>query len=631
MSQRHAVLLATVFTVAAMVLLSACSKSEPTTKENPPAEQVLSASSDEQPVGETQQDRLESFFDQTFARNLERAPLSASYIGRETHKDRWNNLSEDFLNETAQLRMSDLEAIAEFDDSNLDASARLSKALFMQSQQREAQLDAYRHERYVIHQFGGPHTQVPSALINVHRVASVADAEAYVGRINNVSQYFDNVIEQLNIRAEKGLLLVDWMYPQMIEAAGNVITGVPFDDSGEDSTIWADFKAKVDSLEIESAQKATLLAAARKGLVENLRPAYRRLIATLEKQAAEAPGEDGVWRFDRGAEYYQALLQWYTTTALTAEQVHELGLANVERIHQEMRQVMGQVGFEGTLQEFFVFVRENQDLRYANTDEGREQYLTAARSAIDAMAVKLPEYFGLLPEAELVVKRVEAFRERSAGKAFYQSPAQDGSRPGIYYANLYDMSAMPRTDVEALAFHEGVPGHHLQRAVTTELTGIPDFQRYLSFTAFTEGWGLYSEYLAKEMGFYQDPYSEFGRLAMELWRAARLVVDTGLHAKRWSREDAIQYLVENTPNAEWDCTKAIERYIAMPGQATAYMIGKIRILELRQKAESALGEQFDIREFHDTVLKHGPVPLSVLEDNVMAMVAAKKGAVIAQG
>jgi len=292
---------------------------------------------------------------------------------------------------------------------------------------------------------------------------------------------------------------------------------------------------------------------------------------------------------------------------------------------------MGQVGFEGTLQEFFVFVRENQDLRYANTDEGREQYLTAARSAIDAMAVKLPEYFGLLPEAELVVKRVEAFRERSAGKAFYQSPAQDGSRPGIYYANLYDMSAMPRTDVEALAFHEGVPGHHLQRAVTTELTGIPDFQRYLSFTAFTEGWGLYSEYLAKEMGFYQDPYSEFGRLAMELWRAARLVVDTGLHAKRWSREDAIQYLVENTPNAEWDCTKAIERYIAMPGQATAYMIGKIRILELRQKAESALGEQFDIREFHDTVLKHGPVPLSVLEDNVMAMVAAKKGAAMAQG
>jgi uncharacterized protein (DUF885 family) len=417
----------------------------------------------------------------------------------------------------------------------------------------------------------------------------------------------------------------------MIEAAGNVITGVPFDDSGEDSTIWADFKAKVDSLEIESAQKATLLAAARKGLVENLLPAYRRLIATLEKQAAEAPGEDGVWRFDRGAEYYQALLQWYTTTDLTAEQVHELGLANVERIHQEMRQVMGQVDFDGTLQEFFVFVRENQDLRYANTDEGREQYLAAARSAIDAMAVKLPEYFGLLPEAELVVKRVEAFRERSAGKAFYQSPAQDGSRPGIYYANLYDMSAMPRTDLEALAFHEGVPGHHLQRAITTELTGIPDFQRYLSFTAFTEGWGLYSEYLAKEMGFYQDPYSEFGRLAMELWRAARLVVDTGLHAKRWSREDAIQYLVENTPNAEWDCTKAIERYIAMPGQATAYMIGKIRILELRQKAEAALGEQFDIREFHDTVLKHGPVPLSVLEDNVMAMVAEKKGAAITQG
>ena len=239
------------------------------------------------------------------------------------------------------------------------------------------------------------------------------------------------------------------------------------------------------------------------------------------------------------------------------------------------------------------------------------------------MKVRLPDYFGVLPKAELTIKRVEPFREQSAGKAFYQGPPMDGSRPGIYYANLYDMSAMPKTDLEALAFHEGVPGHHLQRALTAELGGIPDFQRYLSFTAFTEGWGLYSEYLAKEMGFYQDPYSEFGRLAMELWRAARLVVDTGIHHKRWTREQAIDYLLQNTPNAESDCVKAIERYIAMPGQATAYMIGKIRILALREQAQEALGEQFDIRQFHDVVLGSGPVPLDVLEENINAMVAAR--------
>ena len=354
-----------------------------------------------------------------------------------------------------------------------------------------------------------------------------------------------------------------------------------------------------------------------------MKPAYERLIATIETQSEAAHTDDGIWRFENGDEYYQALLNWFTTTDLTADDIHNLGLANVERIQNEMRSVMKTVGFEGSLQEFFVDLRGNADVRYPNTDEGRDAYLSDTRNAIDAMRAKLPEFFGILPKAELKVKRVEAFRERSAGKAFYQSPPPDGSRPGIYYANLYDMSSMPKTDLEALAFHEGVPGHHLQLSIATELQGVPEFQRYLRFTAFSEGWGLYSEYLSKEMGFYQDPYSEFGRLAMELWRAARLVVDTGLHSKRWTREEAIAYLIENTPNAEWDCTKAIERYIAMPGQATAYMVGKIRILELREMAREVLGEQFDIREFHDTVLGSGPVPLDVLEANIKAMIAAK--------
>ena len=226
----------------------------------------------------------------------------------------------------------------------------------------------------------------------------------------------------------------------------------------------------------------------------------------------------------------------------------------------------------------------------------------------------------MLPRAELIVKRVEPYREQSAGKAFYQSPPPDGSRPGIYYANLHDMDAMPITDLEALAFHEGLPGHHLQRAIAAELANVPDFQRHTRFTAFTEGWGLYSEYLAREMGFYQDPYSNFGRLAMELWRAARLVVDTGLHYKRWTREQAVAYLVANTPNAEYDCQRAIERYIAMPGQATAYMIGKLRIVELREMAEETLGTRFDIGAFHDTVLGSGAVPLDQLEANVQELI-----------
>jgi len=236
------------------------------------------------------------------------------------------------------------------------------------------------------------------------------------------------------------------------------------------------------------------------------------------------------------------------------------------------------------------------------------------------MSARLPDYFGVLPKSDLVVKRVEPYRERSAGKAFYQSPPPDGSRPGIYYANLYDMNSMPLTDLEALAFHEGLPGHHLQRAISAELGDVPDFQRHTRFTAYTEGWGLYSEYLAREMGFYQSPWSNFGRLAMELWRAARLVVDTGLHHKQWTREQAVAYLVANTPNAEYDCMRAIERYIAMPGQATAYMIGKLRIMELRALAQEMLGEGFDLRQFHDVVLGSGAVPLDQLEANVQGYI-----------
>lgn len=602
-------------TFSALVLVSGCSKPSPSTGDaiTGVVEQAESAS--------TEQQRLEAFFQASFDEDLARAPFSASYLGVKDNHDKWNSVSEGFKTETRQLAETRLSASQNFDRNALSPDRQLSLDLYQRGIERQLMMDDFRHQQYAIHQFRGPHTSVPSGLINVHQVADVADAEAYIGRINNVAVYFDEVIEQLNIRAEKGLFLVDWMYPQIIQSASNVIKGAPFDGSGKDSAIWADFQEKVAALEIESAEKQRLIDVARTGLVENLQPAYQRLIATVEAQSTAAHSDDGVWRFEGGDAYYQTLLNWYTTTDLTADQVHQLGLDNVVRIQEEMRVVMAQVGFEGDLPAFFKAMRSSESVRYPNTDAGRDQYLEDTRAAIDAIRAKLPEYFGLLPQAELKVKRVEAFRERSAGKAFYQSPPPDGSRPGIYYANLYDMTAMPKTDLEALAFHEGVPGHHLQLSIAAELEGLPEFQRYLRFTAFSEGWGLYSEYLSKEMGFYQDPYSEFGRLAMELWRAARLVVDTGLHSKRWTREEAITYLINNTPNAEWDCTKAIERYIAMPGQATAYMIGKIRILTLREKAREALGDKFDIREFHDTVLGSGPVPLDVLARQIDAMIA----------
>lgn len=573
----------------------------------------------------SEHERLNAYLAEVYEENLARRPFTASYLGRKDRQGEWNSQSEAFQNEertTTNQRLAELDG---FDREALPPAGQLSLDLYQMSLERSQMMDDFRHHQYAIHQYRGAHTSIPSSLINIHSIQSVADAEAYIDRLNNVRTVMDEMIEQLSIRADKGLQLVDWMYPKIKVSATNVITGQPFDDSDKESPVWSDFQTKVRALELPESEEARLINGARDALIGSFKPAYLDFIAMVDQSAANASADDGVWRFPDGGEYYQRLLKWFTTTDLTADEVHELGLQNVARIHREMRAIQEQVGFEGSLQEFFVFVRENQDLRYPNTDQGRADYLEAARDAISRMEERLPDYFGILPKAEMVVKRVEPFREQNAGKAFYQSPPPDGSRPGIYYANLYDMSAMPKTDLEALAFHEGLPGHHLQRAITAELKGVPDVQRYLSFTAFSEGWGLYTEQLAHEMGFYEDPYSRFGQLAMELWRAARLVVDTGIHHKRWTREEAIDYLVSNTPNAEYDCIKAIERYIAMPGQATAYMIGKLKILELRENARDALGDDFDIRVFHDTVLGSGPVPLSKLADNIEAMIEAEKG------
>jgi len=467
-----------------------------------------------------------------------------------------------------------------------------------------------------MHQFRAFHTFVPSFLINIHRVSDLSDAEAYVGRLQNVRPLFDQVIDQLRIREKLGVFPPKWSYEQMIQASENVIKGIPFDRSSEDSTIWADFKSKVAKLDIEQDQKDKLLADARSALLASVRPAYKKMIRELDKHMQITPAGDGVWRLPDGDKWYQNRLNWFTTTELTADEVHNIGLKHVERIHNAMLAIKDKVGFKGDLPAFFEFMRNDKQFYYASDDEGRERYMREATAMIDTMRTKIPDYFNLLPKADMVVKRVEAFREKSAGKAFYQRPAPDGSRPGIYYANLYDMMSMPTYQMEALAYHEGIPGHHMQLAIAQELEGVPQFQKFVSFTAYTEGWGLYTEELAKDMGFYKDPYSDFGRLAMELWRACRLVVDTGVHAKRWSREKAIQYLMDNTPNPDEDSRKAIERYVAMPGQATAYMIGKLKIMELRERLSAELGDKFDIKGFHDEILKDGPVPMSLLEEKL---------------
>ena len=377
-------------------------------------------------------------------------------------------------------------------------------------------------------------------------------------------------------------------------------------------------------LEIKDSEKAALIEQADKALVAHLKPGYNKLINYLTELEKKADNRDGVWKFPDGETFYNNALKRTTTTELTANEIHEIGLNEVNRIHDEMREIKKKVGFEGDLSAFFEFMRNDPQFYYADDEAGRQKYIDEAVALIEDMKGRLDTLFLTKPKADLKVKAVEAFREKSAGKAFYQQPAPDGSRPGIYYANLYDMKAMPIYQMAALAYHEGIPGHHMQFAVKQELTGLPMFRKFGGYTAHTEGWGLYSELIPKEIGLYQDPYSDFGRLAMELWRACRLVVDTGIHTKKWTRQQGIDFYMTNTPNAESDAVKMVERHIVMASQATAYKIGMIKIVELREKAKEALGDKFDIREYHDIILKNGPVPLTVLSQFVDEYIASKQ-------
>jgi uncharacterized protein (DUF885 family) len=569
------------------------------------------------PAAQAQNAELAAFFEQVDAENLAASPQGKAYRGiRDEDYGKWNDPSDttavvDFRR--GQQALATMKA--RFDPATLSEEDRLSYRLFEYQAERSAKAHPFRRNDYVFDQMSGAQSQMPAFLINIHRVANKSDAEAYVARLQGIGPRMDGLIAESRLRADMGVMPPKWVYPYVIDDARNVIKGAPF-DGGAPSTLLADLTKKVEALDIPASEKAALIAAGSQALRTSVQPSYQRLITEMERQQAIAPAEDGVWRFKDGAAYYAERLANYTTTDLSADEVHQIGLDNVERIHGQMREIMKTVGFAGTLQEFFAFVRTD-DRFYFTT---REEYLAAVDTKLEAMEAKLPDYFNTLPKAPLTVKAVEAFREKSAGKAFYQSPAPDGSRPGTYYVNLYNLKDMASTELEALAYHEGLPGHHLQRAVQTELGDLPPFRRFGGVTAYTEGWGLYSEELGKDMGFYEDPYSDFGRLGMELWRACRLVVDTGIHHKRWSREQAIQYLTENTPNPEGDISKAIERYVVYPGQANAYMIGKLKIMELRARAQKALGDKFQYGRFHDAILKSGPVPLTVLEEQIDAWV-----------
>lgn len=570
---------------------------------------------------QSESDKANALFEQIFMAGVKRNPVQQTRLGIKDDYDKWQDLSDAHFEAGLELTRQHLVMLEAIDVTKLDDNTRVSYLLMQRNLQQDLDEAKWRLYSYPVNQMFGTHSQVPSLLINQHTISNESDAKAYIARLNAVPTLFSQLQHQLQQRAEAGIIAPKFVFPHVISASENVIKGAPFEE-GEDSTLLADFTKKVAALSLDDASQKLLIDEAKVALLTSIKPAYSALIQYLQGLEQQASSIDGVWRFKDGAAFYNAKLKDTTTTELTAEQIHQIGLDDVARIHDEMRAIMQKTGFDGDLHAFFTFMQTDPQFYYPETEEGKAEYLTQATAVIDHMRTQLDTLFLVKPKAPMIVKAVEPFREKTAGKAFYQSPSMDGSRPGIYYANLYRMSDMPKYELEALAYHEGIPGHHMQLAIAQELEDMPKFRRFGGYTAYIEGWGLYTELLPKEIGLYQDPYSDFGRLAMELWRACRLVVDTGIHAKKWSREDAIQYLLDNTPNTATAIEKAIERYIVMPSQATAYKIGMIKLIELREKAKTTLGDKFDIRAFHDVVLKNGAVPLDVLEQLVDEYIAA---------
>lgn len=595
-----------------------------------------SQSKKEKPVEETtytaeeikaETEKANQFFDKVFDDYVSRTPQTQTRLGIKKDYDKWNDISDAHAQSEIAITTAALtEMKKEINFDKLDEQAKISYKLFDTQSTQEIENFKWRFHNYPVNQLDGLHNDVPSFLINFHRIDSVKDAKAYIARISAVTTLFDQLLEELKIRQEKNIIPPRFVFPYVLSDTKGMLTGFPFDKSRDNNSLYEDFVTKVNALKNCSAEeKNLLLQEAADAMNKSMRPAYEKFIAYFTELEKKATDDDGAWKFPEGEAYYAAALKATTTTNLTADEIHEIGLKEVARIHAEMHAIMKKVNFKNdNLLEFFDFTRNDKQFYFTNDAKGKEGYRVKAVKIIEDMKAQLDALFITKPIADIVVKPVETFREKSAAGAFYEEPAIDGSRPGTYYINLYNMNDQVTTQMEALAYHEGIPGHHMQIAISQELKNVPKFRRLGGGNvAYVEGWALYSELVPKELGFYSDPYSDFGRLSMEVFRAARLVVDTGIHSKKWTRKKALQYFHDNTPNPEGDIRKEIERYIVWPSQATGYKIGMMKIMELRQLAKEKLGAKFDIREFHDVILTSGPVPMNVLGDLVTNYISKK--------
>ena len=548
-------------------------------------------------------DELQNYLKDFWEHRLKHNPTFATYIGDHRYDNALEDLSEESITAEAGYYTDLLSKIKEIDTVLLSSEDKINYSILKTTLHNQISMFKYRIHYLPIDQMSGPHIDFPQ-LIEFHPFKTPVDFTNYIARLNAFPRLIDQVIENL----QKGIRQkITAFKKNMEQAATQVETFAKFPT--EDNPLYSPVLKMDETFSVQD--KKELTASIKDAISSSVTPAYMKLFQYLSNEYIKRCREqEGFWALPDGADMYRFFVQYHTTTELSPEEIHKIGMNEVERIGSEIKKLMRKIGFNGSIREFTDHVKEKKELYPKNSQEILDGY----RTILSQMDKRLPDLFGRLPKAAYDLKEIEKYREQSAPAAYYYPPPRDFSRPGFFYVNTYKPELRPRFIMEALAYHEAVPGHHLQIAIMQELEDLPDLRKYEGSTAFIEGWALYAEKLAGEMGSYHDDFSEYGRLNFEIWRAVRLVVDTGLHFYKWSRDEAIKYCMENSGEETHEIEVEVDRYIAMPGQALAYKIGELKILEIREKAKKTLGPKFEIRKFHDRLLEHGALPLNILED-----------------
>jgi uncharacterized protein (DUF885 family) len=518
----------------------------------------------------------------------------------------------------------DLTQLHEYPLDRQSPSQKLSTHVLGWFLERQVEGEKWQFHNYPVNQLFGVQNQFPSFMANTHRLLAKRDCEYYVMRLDAVPKKFDQLLESLRVREEKQILPPRFVVDEVLKEMSDFIAKPVAENIL--ATSFKERAAKIDKM--NDSERADFQKRVETSVANNVYPSYQKLIDYFKGIQPKTTMDDGVWKLPDGDAFYAYALHDNTTTTLKPDEVHELGLREIARIEAEMRTLLDANGFAGQpIGASMDALAKDPRFLYSNDDKGRADALAEYKRLIDTATERCNQLFLAAPKAKCEVRRVEQFKETTSSGAYYQSGAMDGTRPGIFFANLRDMNEVPKWSMPTLAYHEGIPGHHWQLSIAQELKGLPQFRRIIPFTSYAEGWALYCEWLAADLGWYKDdPFGNLGRLQGELFRSVRLVVDTGIHAKHWTREQAIAYMRDKTGIGEKEVTAEIERYIVIPGQACAYKIGMLKIQELRARAQKELGEKFDVREFHDTLLKNGALPLDILEEQVNDYIQKKKAA-----